>query len=114
MMRTSGHFTIADLDLEKLNETTSRRLVVGQNIMLQLVSVKAGSQPPAHAHPHEQVIWITSGRMRYRLGDAEARDCAPGSLVVIPGDVRHETWFPEDTDLIEIFSPIREDLLPKS
>jgi quercetin dioxygenase-like cupin family protein len=113
-MRTSGQFTIADLDLERLNEATSRRLVVGKNVMLQLVSVKAGSRPPGHSHPHEQVIWITSGLMQYRLGDAEAKDCRPGSLVVIPGGVHHETWFPEDTDLIEIFSPVREDLLPKN
>lgn len=113
-MRTSGQFTIADLPIEQLNEATSRRLVVGKNMMLQLVSIKAGSQPPAHSHPHEQVIWITSGLMRYRLGDAEAQDCAPGSLVVIPGGIQHETWFPQDTDLIEIFCPVREDLLPKS
>lgn len=113
-MRTSGHFTIADLNIEQLNEATSRRLVVGKNVMLQLVSIKAGSRPPAHAHPHEQLIWITSGRMHYRLGDAETKECLPGSLVVIPGGMTHETWFSEDTDLIEIFSPIREDLLPKS
>ena len=112
-MRTSGHFTIAQLPLEQLNEATARRLVVGRNVMLQLVSIKAGSRPPAHAHPHEQVIWITTGRTKYRLGDAEARDCLPGSLVVIPGGMQHETWFPEDTDLVEIFSPIREDLLPR-
>jgi quercetin dioxygenase-like cupin family protein len=112
-MRTSGHFTIAQLPLEQLNEATARRLVVGRNVMLQLVSIKAGSRPPAHAHPQKQVIWITTGRMKYRLGDAEARDCLPGSLVVIPGGVQHETWFPEDTDLVEIFSPIREDLLPR-
>ncbi len=112
-MRTSGRFTIADLAVERLNEATSRRLVVGKNVMLQLVSVKAGTRPPAHAHPHEQVIWITSGRMQYRLGDAAPEDCMPDSLVVIPGGVQHETWFPEDTELIEIFSPIRADLLPK-
>jgi len=112
-MRTAGHFTIADLPLEQLNEVTARRLVVGRNVMLQLVSIKAGSRPPAHSHPHEQVIWITSGRMTYRLGDAEPKDCLPGSLIVIPGGMQHETWFPENTELIEIFSPIREDLLPK-
>ena len=113
-MRTSGQFTIADLPLEQLNEATARRLVVGRNVMLQLVSITAGARPPAHSHPHEQVIWITSGRMSYRLGDAPAQDCLAGSLVVIPGGVPHETWFPDDTELVEIFSPIREDLLPKS
>src|SRR5690242_5401581 len=110
-MRTSGHFAIADLPLEQLNESTARRLVVGGKLMLQLVSIKAGSRPPAHSHPHEQVIWITSGRMDFRLGDEPPGACRAGSIVVIPGGVRHETWFPEDTELVEIFSPIREDLL---
>ena len=113
-MRTSGRFTIADLPLEQLNEATARRLVVGQKIMLQLVSIRAGSRPPAHSHPHEQLIWIQSGLMCYRISGAEAQDCPPGSLVVIPGGELHETWFPEDTELVEIFSPVREDLLPKS
>lgn len=113
-MKTSGHFTLDDLHNETINESISRRLVVGKNVMLQLVSVKAGTHPPAHSHPHEQLIWITSGLMKYRLGDAEPGECAPGSLVVIPGGLQHETWFPADTELIEIFSPVREDLLPKS
>lgn len=113
-MKTSGHFTLDDLPQEAMTEAISRRLVVGSNMMLQLVSIKAGTHPPAHAHPHEQVIWITSGLMNYRLADGETKECAPGSLLVIPGGLRHETWFPADTELVEIFSPVRQDLLPKA
>jgi quercetin dioxygenase-like cupin family protein len=113
-MKTSGHFTLAELPKEAMTEAISRRLVVGSKMMLQLVSVKAGTHPPAHSHPHEQVIWITSGLMNYRLGNEEAKECPPGSILVIPGGLHHETWFPADTELVEIFSPVREDLLPKN
>jgi hypothetical protein len=30
---------------------------------------------------------------------------------VIPGGVEHEAWFLEDTEVIDIFAPPREDFL---
>jgi quercetin dioxygenase-like cupin family protein len=48
--------------------------------------------------------------MEFRLGN-ERRSCGPGDVVVIPGGVEHEAFFPEDTEVIDIFSPPREDFL---
>jgi hypothetical protein len=33
-------------------------------------------------------------------------------VAVIPGGVEHEAWFPEDTEVIDVFAPPREDFLP--
>jgi hypothetical protein len=30
---------------------------------------------------------------------------------VIPGGVEHEAWFPEDTEVVDMFAPPREDFL---
>jgi hypothetical protein len=30
---------------------------------------------------------------------------------VIPGGVEHEAWFPEDTEVIDVFAPRREEFL---
>ncbi len=30
---------------------------------------------------------------------------------VIPGGVEHEAWFPEDTEVVDVFAPPREDFL---
>lgn len=46
--------------------------------------------------------------MEFRLG-AEKRTCGPGEAGVIPAGVVHEAWFPEDTEVIDVFSPPRED-----
>ena len=35
----------------------------------------------------------------------------PGDLGLIPGGVEHEAWFPEDTDVIDVFAPPRQDFL---
>jgi hypothetical protein len=32
-------------------------------------------------------------------------------MVVIPGGVEHEAWFPEDTEVADVFAPPREDFL---
>ena len=34
-----------------------------------------------------------------------------GDVAVIPGNIEHEGIFPEDTEVIDIFAPPREDFL---
>ena len=34
-----------------------------------------------------------------------------GDVAVIPGNVEHEGIFPEDTEVVDIFAPPREDFL---
>src|SRR5437588_120116 len=35
----------------------------------------------------------------------------PGDVAVIPGGVEHEDYFPEDSEAIDFFAPVREDFL---
>ena len=42
---------------------------------------------------------------------AEVRTIEPGDIAVIPGGVEHEAFFPEDTEVIDFFAPVREDFL---
>jgi hypothetical protein len=42
---------------------------------------------------------------------AEERTITPGDVAVIPGGVEHEAFFPEDTEVIDFFAPVREDFL---
>ena len=32
-----------------------------------------------------------------------------GDVAVIPGNVEHEGFFPEDTEVVDVFAPRRED-----
>lgn len=108
-----GFHRLKDLPVEKLGEHAQRQLLAGQKGMIVWSSVKAGLDAPAHQHPHEQIIWVLSGRMNCRI-DKETRSCGPGDVCVIPGGVEHQTSFPEDAEVVEFFAPPREDILAGS
>jgi quercetin dioxygenase-like cupin family protein len=41
----------------------------------------------------------------------EKRTMKPGDVAVIPGEVEHEGYFPEDSEAIDFFAPVGEDFL---
>ena len=63
--------------------------------------------------PEEQItdkIRRRVGTMDFRIG-SEKRTMRPGDVAVIPGGVEHEGYFPEDSEAIDFFAPVREDFL---
>jgi quercetin dioxygenase-like cupin family protein len=110
MPKLCGFASLATLPEERVTDKISRRMVSGDQEMIVWWTMKAGAHAAAHKHANEQIAWMLKGRMEFRLGD-ERRSCGPGDVVVIPGGVEHEAFFPEDTEVIDVFSPPREDFL---
>ena len=105
-----GFHVLKNLPEEKITDRISRRVLTGDKEMVVWWSMKAGAHAAAHKHPHEQLFWVVKGRMEFRLGN-EKKTCGPGEAGVIPGGVEHEAWFPEDTEVVDVFAPPREDFL---
>jgi quercetin dioxygenase-like cupin family protein len=110
MPKLAGYGSFATLPEERVTDKISRRQVAGEQGMIVWWSMKAGAHAAAHKHPHEQIFWMLKGKMEFRLGN-ERRICGPGDVAVIPGGVEHEAWFHEDTEVIDVFAPPREDFL---
>jgi len=110
MPKLSGFASLASLPQEQVTEKISRRVASGEQGMIVWWQMKAGAHAAAHKHDNEQIAWMLKGKMEFRLGN-ERRSCGPGDVVVIPGGVEHEAFVPEDTEVIDIFSPPREDFL---
>jgi quercetin dioxygenase-like cupin family protein len=110
MPKLAGFGSLNTLAEERVTDKITRRLVAGDQCMLVVWQMQAGAHAAAHKHPHEQIFWMLKGKMEFRLGD-ERRTCGPGDVAVIPGGVEHEAWFPEDTEVVDIFAPPREDFL---
>jgi quercetin dioxygenase-like cupin family protein len=89
-----------------------KTLVHGQNTLMTRFQLKKGSTLPSHSHPHEQTGFLVSGHLVLHIGD-EAFDVLPGDSWTIPGDVPHRAEVLEDTQAVEVFSPVREDYLPR-
>ena len=105
-----GFETLTNLAEEKISDKISRRVLSGEQGMIVWWTMKAGAHAAAHHHPHEQLFWVTRGKMDIRIG-GERRVCGAGDGGVIPGGVEHEAWFPEDCEVIDVFAPRRDDFL---
>ena len=66
---------------------------------------------PLHRHPQEQTGYLVSGHLRFTIAGVD-HDLHPGASWMIPGNVEHGVRVPEDSVVIEVFSPPREDYLP--
>ncbi len=106
----TGFGSLDQIEEEQITDKITRRVLAGERGMIVWWHMKAGAHAAAHTHPHEQIVWLLNGKMDFRVGD-ERRVCGPGDVVVIPGGVEHEGWFTEDTDVIDVFAPPREDFL---
>ena len=54
---------------------------------------------------------VDTGAFRLYLEQVLGPALQPGDIVVIPGGIEHEAFFPEDTEVIDVFAPPREDFL---
>ena len=106
----AGFDKLVSVPEEKVNDKIARRVISGKQGTMVYWKMKAGAHAAAHKHPHEQFSWMIKGTMEFRLG-TETRTMKPGDVLVIPGGVEHEAHFPEDTELIDFFAPVREDFL---
>jgi quercetin dioxygenase-like cupin family protein len=89
-----------------------KTLVYGGKTLMTEFLLRKGSVLPLHSHPHEQTGYLVKGRMRLTFG-TEQFEAQTGDSWCIPGDVEHEAEIMEDTIAVEVFSPVREDYLPK-
>ncbi|MBV9347449.1 MAG: cupin domain-containing protein [Pseudolabrys sp.] len=110
MPQIKGFSDLKSLPAETINDKIKRRILSGEQGMIVWWSIKKGGHAAAHKHPHEQLVYMLSGKMDFRIGD-DKRTMVAGDVAVVPGGVEHEGYFPEDTEVIDVFAPPREDFL---
>jgi quercetin dioxygenase-like cupin family protein len=89
-----------------------KTLAYGEHTLMTVFRMQKGSKLPEHSHPYEQTGYLVSGKMRMTVA-GETFAVEPGSSWCIPGGASHGADILEDTLALEIFSPIREDYLPR-
>ena len=91
---------------------SQKTLVYGEKTLMTEFLLKKGSRLPKHSHPQEQTGYLVTGQIRLSIG-SEEYDVMPGDSWCIPSGVEHGAEILEDSVGIEVFSPVREDYLPK-
>lgn len=94
--------------VEMFTGVVRRTLNAGERTMLCEIELAKGAVVPMHTHPHEQIGYLSRGRLRFQIGD-EVREIGQGDSWLVPGGVPHEVVALEDSIAIDIFSPPREE-----
>lgn len=76
-------------------------LVTGEQVEVGLLRFKAGEGAEEHAHPHEQVIFVLSGRVRMKIG-GETYELGPREVAHMPPNVPHRLEALEDTEVVSV------------
>jgi quercetin dioxygenase-like cupin family protein len=103
-------YTWETVAVEQLTDSIRRRMIVGTREMLVRWEFRKGALAARHSHPNEQIVMMIEGKLHLTVGNTSTT-MMPGDIVVIPPDVPHEALALEDTVVLDIFSPLREDFL---
>ena len=106
----------SDVPHEQVTPQLGRRLVTGDHVMLAQVDLTRGCIVPKHSHVHEQLTLVISGCLRLSVGDdgAETYDLRAGDVLCLPSNVPHGAEALEDTRVLDVFNPPREDWLNRT
>jgi unsaturated pyranuronate lyase len=86
-------------------------LAYNPNLMLVRHLMEKGWQGARHSHPHDQLVYIIRGRLRF-TGDSSTFEVATGDSFVVPGGIEHQASALEESEVLDIFNPYREDYAP--
>ena len=82
--------------------------------MFIILRFEKGPMPaayPYHSHPHEQITYVIKGELLFIIEGKEYKLKA-GDTITIESNQKHTIQtLSESVELIDTFSPIREDLL---
>lgn len=98
--------------ISNLKGIDQKTLVYGEKTLMTEFKLKKGSILPKHSHPYEQTGYLVSGHIILTI-EKEKYDVNPGDSWCILSGLEHNAEIIEDAVAIEIFSPVREDYLPK-
>ena len=78
--------------------------------MVVSFAFQKGAEGRLHSHPHVQSTYVRSGRFAFHL-DGTEHLIGPGDSLIIPGGVTHGCRCLDAGELIDTFTPRRDDFL---
>lgn len=106
---TQTFVALGDLRPYRINQGIHARAIRGERMTLAVVDLEPNSTLPEHHHENEQLGFLLSGSMTFRIG-SDVRELEAGDTYVIPSHVPHEAKVgPDGCTAVDVFAPVRED-----
>jgi quercetin dioxygenase-like cupin family protein len=94
---------------EQLTPSISRQALHGETMTLARFRLRKGTVVEQHQHASEQIATLLRGRMRFVLAGGDEHVVSAGETIVLPPNVPHAAEALEDCEVLDTFSPVRED-----
>ncbi|HMA97525.1 MAG TPA: cupin domain-containing protein [Polyangiaceae bacterium] len=96
----------------------SRSVVHTDHLMVAIIDFTGGpwAEPePYHSHPHEQISYVAEGEILFYCEDEPVQSLKAGDVFAVESGRKHAVrLLTASARLVDSFSPIRQDFLPKS
>ncbi|MEM3563245.1 MAG: cupin domain-containing protein [Candidatus Jordarchaeaceae archaeon] len=94
--------------VEMFEGVSRKTLAIGEKMLLAEFTFRKGAIVPSHTHPHEQVGYVVKGKVNLRIGEQKYLLGAGDSYYIKP-NVDHSAELIEESVIIDVFCPPRED-----
>lgn len=102
-----------DVPAEHIADGIERQMIVGEKLMVCRLRFRPHVETAVHSHPHEQITMIEKGRVQFTIAGKVSVVHQGDVLHFAPGVAHGATTLDEEVVLIDIFTPLREDFLPR-
>jgi quercetin dioxygenase-like cupin family protein len=103
----------SDIPAEAITPSIGRQFIAAERVTLARFQLKQGGVVPRHAHEQEQLSYVLEGALTFVVNGQDVLVSA-GEVVQIPSWTEHEVRVVEDTLVIDVFSPVRQDWIDKT
>jgi quercetin dioxygenase-like cupin family protein len=103
----------SEIEPDQPAELASRRLIVGERMMVARFVLEEGFDMEPHVHHNEQISVVVEGRLLFRVGtvgsdDFREEEVAAGQVMQLPPFVPHAARALERSVVYDLFSPPSE------
>ncbi len=111
MNRSSAFVKTGDHPWEAAGAGVHRKILAyDSGLMMAHVRFTKGAMGSVHTHPHRQITFVERGSFEVQIAH-EKQILRKGDSFIVPPDVEHGVVALEEGDLLDVFTPVREDFL---
>lgn len=111
MYQSKKIFYADKIEWENVDSGVKRKILgYDNNIMMVIVNFDKGGIGARHKHIHSQTTFVASGKFEVTMGE-DKKVLNTGDGFYVPPNLEHGVVCLEKGELIDVFSPIREDFI---
>lgn len=109
-----NYYVIKEMTSRKPAEGVEMRVISGDRMTMVFFHLEPGAEIPEHSHPHEQMGTVLKGSIELII-DKDKKIVNEGNAYHVRSNIIHSgRCLDSASEVLEVFSPPREDYIQKA